>query len=56
MSDLPEPAPIREFGRIDSAQFQEIRAVQKPAIFRGLATDWPAVKAAGQGDRDLSTI
>jgi hypothetical protein len=53
VSDLPEPAPIREFGRIDSGQFQEIRALQKPAIFRGLASDWPAVRAALQGDEEI---
>jgi hypothetical protein len=53
VSDLPEPAPIREFGRIDGVQFQEIRALQKPAIFRGLASDWPAVRAALQGDQEL---
>ena len=49
MSDLPEPAPIREFGRIDRVQFQEIRALQKPAIFRGLASDWPAVRRGAAG-------
>ncbi len=53
MSDLPEPAPIREFGRTDGVQFQEIRALQKPAIFRGLASDWPAVRAALQGDEEI---
>jgi hypothetical protein len=53
VSDLPEPAPIREFGRTDGVQFQEIRALQKPAIFRGLASDWPAVRAALQGDQEL---
>ena len=55
MNDLPEPSPIREFGRIDGGQFQEIRALGQPAVFRGLASDWPAVRAARQSDQDIVT-
>jgi hypothetical protein len=53
VSDLPEPSPIREFGRIERGQFQEIRGLGKPAVFRGLASEWPAVRAAGQGDQEF---
>ena len=53
MTGLPQPAPIREFGAIDAAQFQEIRDSCQPAILRGLAGDWPAVAAAKQGDVEL---
>ena len=55
MNDLPEPSPIREFGRIDGGQFQEIRALGQPAVFRGLASEWPAVRAARQSDQDIVT-
>src|SRR5205823_5692962 len=34
---VPEPAPIREFGRIDASEFQELRGRRQPAVFRGLA-------------------
>jgi hypothetical protein len=43
---LPEPKPIREIEGIDRARFDaEIRPSRQPAIFRGLARDWPAVQA-----------
>ncbi len=53
MNDLPEPAPIREFGRVDAGEFQEIRSSGQPAIFRGLASEWPSVQAARQDDEHL---
>lgn len=53
MTSLPEPAPIREYGRIDASEFQQIRGRGKPAIFRGLDSDWPAVQAARRGDAEI---
>lgn len=53
MTDLPEPAPIREHSRIDADKFQEIRRDGKPAVFRGLASEWPAVQAARLGDEQI---
>src|SRR4051794_21483215 len=50
MTAVPYPAPIREYGRIDAAQFEEIREACQPAVLRGFACDWPAVAAAKQGD------
>jgi mannose-6-phosphate isomerase-like protein (cupin superfamily) len=50
VTTLPEPAPIREFGRVDAAEFQNIRSLGKPAVFRGLASGWPAVQAAMRGN------
>ena len=42
----PKPEPIREIEHIDRARFEaEVRASRQPAIFRGLAADWPAVRA-----------
>jgi hypothetical protein len=53
VSSLPEPSPIREFALIDASEFQEIRNRGKPAVFRGLASGWPAVHAALRGDEDI---
>jgi hypothetical protein len=50
ITDLPRPAPIREYEQIDDAQFQDIRQARQPAVLRGVAADWPAVAAAKQGD------
>jgi hypothetical protein len=48
---LPEPAPIAEYSGVDRARFDaEIRAAGQPAVLRGLAGDWPAVRAACQSD------
>ena len=52
-TDLPKPAPIREYERIDDARFQEIRKARQPAVLRGLGSDWPAVHASRQGDCEL---
>jgi mannose-6-phosphate isomerase-like protein (cupin superfamily) len=53
VTELAEPAPIREFGPVGAGEFQEIRRLGRPAVFRGLASDWPAVKAARQGDLEI---
>jgi hypothetical protein len=46
---LPAPKPIREYTGIDRARFDaEVRPARQPAIFRGLARDWPAVQAGTQ--------
>lgn len=51
---LPEPKPIREYARVDLALFEdEIRPSRRPAILRGLASDWPAVRASRQSDEAL---
>jgi mannose-6-phosphate isomerase-like protein (cupin superfamily) len=53
VTELPEPAPIREYGRVDAAEFREIRNRGKPAVLRGLAADWPAVQAGRGGDEEM---
>lgn len=50
MNPYPWAQPIREFERIDTEQFRAVRESRQPAIFRAFAEDWPAVKAARQGD------
>ncbi len=50
MTHLPEPTQVLEFGRIDAGEFQTIRSRGQPAVFRGLASKWPAVQAAARGD------
>lgn len=51
MNALPAPRPVRELGPIDAARFHaEIRPAGQPVVFRGLAADWPAVRASQQGD------
>lgn len=55
MTGLPKPIPIREFGPVGADEFQEIRGLGKPAVLRGLASDWPAVRTARQGDREIVT-
>ena len=51
---LPEPKPIQEYAHVDHALFEdEIRRSRRPAILRGLASDWPAVRAARQSDEAL---
>lgn len=50
----PEPRPIAEYQGVDRRQFDEdIRPAAQPAILRGLAQDWPAVKAARASDEQL---
>lgn len=50
MNVLPAPAPVREYEGIDRQRFDgEIRALRQPAVLRGLAADWPAVRAGREG-------
>ena len=51
---LPAPAPIAEYHAMDRARFDaEVRPAGQPAVFRGLVSDWPAVAAARQSERQL---
>ncbi len=51
---LPEPKPIREYGRVDRLVFNsEIRPSLQPAVLRGVAADWPAVHRARESDDSL---
>lgn len=51
---LPAPAPIRVYEGVDRQRFDgEIRPSGQPAILRGLAADWPAVRAARTSDEAL---
>jgi mannose-6-phosphate isomerase-like protein (cupin superfamily) len=53
VTDLPDPAPIREFEKVDAAEFQEFRRQGQPVVFRGLAAEWPAVQAAQSSDDEI---
>ena len=56
MTSPPHPAPIAEVHGIDRARFDaEVRASAQPVILRGLANDWPAVRAACRSDEALVT-
>jgi hypothetical protein len=51
---LPQPKPVREYEGVDRRRFlEEIRPPGKPAVLRGLAADWPAVRAARASDQDF---
>jgi hypothetical protein len=51
---LPEPRPIREYEHVDRRSFvEEIRPAAQPAVLRGVAADWPAVRAARESDEAL---
>lgn len=50
---LPAPSAIREYLQVDSNVFASIRSAGQPAILRGLASDWPAVRAALTSDEAL---
>lgn len=51
---LPKPQPIREYEDVDRRRFRdEIRALGQPAVFRGLAAEWPAVKAGCASPENL---
>ncbi|MFB0612917.1 cupin-like domain-containing protein [Aurantiacibacter poecillastricola] len=45
---MAECAPPRDVSELDA-----IRAAGKPVVMRGLVSDWPAVKAAGDGDEAI---
>ena len=54
MTELERLPRIAEYRGIDRSEFREkIRAAGQPAVFRGLAQNWPAVAAARQSDEDL---
>ena len=49
-----EPRPVAEYADVDGAKFQsDIRPLAQPAVLRGLAADWPAVRAARSSDEEL---
>lgn len=51
MSALPAPVPIAEYTEVDRARFDgEIRPLGKPAVLRGLASEWAAVRASRESD------
>lgn len=51
---LPEPKPIREYEDLDRRRFdEEIRPLAQPAVLRGMAADWPSVRAAKASDEEL---
>ena len=50
----PAPKPIREYERAGRALLDdEIRPSRQPAVLRGIAADWPAVRAARESDEAL---
>lgn len=54
MIALERMHPIAEFPAIDKEEFREkIRPAGQPAVFRGLAEDWPAVVAARRSDESF---
>jgi hypothetical protein len=54
MTELPEPAPIREMtGPLDEGGLTAIRAAGQPVVLRGLVAGWPAVIAALEGDQAI---
>jgi hypothetical protein len=51
---LPAPRAIREYSNVDERCFlEEIRPARQPAVIRGLAADWPAVRAARESDEEI---
>lgn len=47
---LPQPQPIAECRGMDRARFDaEIRPLRRPAVLRGLASEWPSVAAGRAG-------
>jgi len=54
MTGLPAPRPIAELEAIDRRAFrEEVRPAAQPVVLRGYARDWPAVRAAREGDEVL---
>lgn len=54
MTSLEHLRPIGEYEGIDSTEFREtVRPGGQPAVFRGLAKDWPSVVAARRSDEEL---
>lgn len=52
-NEIPTPAPVIEYGEVDSATFRSIRRSLQPAVLRGLGANWPAVQAAQRSDEEL---
>jgi len=51
VTEIPSPAPIAEYRAVDRERFDRaIRPAGQPAILRGLAEGWPAVRAARESD------
>jgi hypothetical protein len=51
---LPDPRPIAEIETVDADVFdRDIQAGYRPVVMRGLAADWPAVRAARTSDTAL---
>ena len=47
--------PIAEYENVDRERFErEIVPKGEPAVFRGLVSEWPAVRAASGGDEELA--
>lgn len=56
MTSLAQPRPVAELTGVNRDRFErDIRAAGKPVVLRGLASDWPAVRAARQSDEALFT-
>jgi hypothetical protein len=54
MTTTPRPAPVAERHGMDRARFDaEVRPAAQPVVLRGLAADWPAVRAARASDEAL---
>ncbi len=53
MSFLPQPRPIAEYEQLSRDTFEEIRSLRQPAVLRGLAAHWPAVRAATASSEEL---
>ncbi len=53
MSTSPELPKIKEFSRVSSEEFAEIRQSGQPTVLRALAKDWPVVAASRESDEAL---
>jgi hypothetical protein len=51
--EIPTASPVVEHTAVDGSTFRAIRETGQPAVLRGLAADWPAVRAARHSDEDL---
>ena len=50
MTELLDASPLQEVSVTSARDFAALRAGGKPAVIRSVASEWPAVVAAGQGD------
>ena len=54
MTDRPDPAPVEEASPpYDRTALDAIRADGRPRVMRGLVAEWPAVRAAQDGDEAM---